>query len=117
GPRHDRSGGTEVHVHEPGAVDAPLGHAAPEIRRAEQLTRVRDGIGSARLEPLRIASVRERIGAQPARIAVGGPDARPAVARLLELERLARKRLADLLGVVALLGPEGWHIRDRVEIA
>ncbi len=67
-------------VDEAGTVDPPLRQPAPEVRRAEEAPGFFDRIGFDDAE----------VGlAHPARVVVGGADARPAVAPLLDANGLA----------------------------
>ncbi len=81
---------------------------------------MRDGIGGPGREPRGIRLAAERVGVDPARVVVGGADARPAVPRLLDDKRLARQSLGHLLGTVVGLGPNRGELvdgRHRARIA
>src|SRR2546423_8380091 len=94
------------HVNEAGAVDAPLGHAAPEVRRAEGGPRLGDRIA---------VPPRERLLAHPAGIVVGGDDPRPAVAALLHAHGVSAQELRDALP--ALVGPSAHGLDvDEAEL-
>src|SRR5579871_4135436 len=86
-PRDDPPRQPVRHVDEPGAVDTSGGHASPLVPRPE--------VGSREVER-RVAG--EMLATDPAGIAVGGADTRPAPQPLFDLERLAAQRLSHLLG-------------------
>ena len=87
------------------AIDAALGHAAPEIGRAQVAARLLDGValGAGKL-----------VLAHPAEVVVGGLDARPAVAAPFDGHGLAPQKLRHALGVVARLSAHSSDI-DRAE--
>ena len=90
-----------AHVHEPGAVDSRLGHAA---QRYGAPSRVRAcSTGSAARGSSHDGSGRpsERRHARPARVGIGGADARPAVAARPRPGAARRERLCYALCVVA----------------
>src|SRR5204862_1091097 len=60
------AGCAKAHVHESGAVDAPLRHAAPEIGDPEQSSRVVERLRGARLEPAGVGLATERGFREPA---------------------------------------------------
>src|SRR5919202_2987566 len=94
------------HVDEAGAVDAALGHAAPEVRRAEVGPRLGDRIA---------VPPRQRLLPHPARIVVRGEDPRPAAAALLHAHGVSAEKLRDALGGLVGLGPHGLDV-DEAEL-
>ena len=102
-----------AHVHEPGAVDPARGQPAPLVRRAEVGAGLGDRVAGARQpRPLAVGLAAERVLADPARIAVGGADPRPAVLDRLDRQRLAGERLRHLLGALLGLGAHGRDLGD-----
>ena len=89
------------HVDESGTVDPALRQAAPEVGRAEITARLADGVP---------AHARELVLPHPAGVVVGGPDACPTVASLLDLHRLAAEELRHPLGLLAWLGADWGHL-------
>ena len=89
------------HVHETGAVDPALGHAAPEIGRPQVTKCLLDGVA---------LGAGELVLSNPTEIVVGRLDARPAVAATLHGYGLAPEKLGDPLGVVAWLGANGGDV-------
>src|SRR5919202_4569653 len=91
------------HVDEAGAVDAALGHAAPEVRRAEVDPRLGDRIP---------VPPRQRLLPHPARIVVGGDDPRPAVAALLHTHGISAEEVGDALRSLVGLGANGFDVDE-----
>src|SRR6476620_10161914 len=89
------------HVDEAGAVDTALGHATPEIGRAQIAARLLDGVASGAAQIFLT---------NPAEIVVGGLDARPAVAKALDRDGLAAQKLRHALGVVARLSAHSGDV-------
>src|SRR5262245_2137780 len=115
--RHEPPEPAIAHVHEPGAVDPALGHAAPEIRRAEVRARlvhrvaVRTWLG----EPGPGVWHRDMAGGgmtNPAGVVVRRADAGPLAAVLDHGERLAAEGLGHLLGVLVWLGADRRDVLD-----
>src|SRR5919204_4761539 len=101
--RHEQAEAPVGHVDEAGAVDAALGHAAPEVRRAEVRPRLRDRVA---------VPPRERLLPHPARVVVGGDDPRPAVAALLHAHGVSAEELRDALRGLVGLGANGCDLGE-----
>ena len=85
-----------------------LGQPAPLVRRAEVGTGLCGRVAGARQPgPLAVGLAAEGVLADPAGVAVGGADARPAVLDRLDRQRLAGERLRHLLGALVRLGAHG----------
>ena len=82
-------------VDEARAVDPSLRQPAPEVRRAEEAARLFHRISFAGAVELGLA--------HPARVVVGGANARPAVAPLLDANGLAAEELRDAFRLLARL--------------
>src|SRR5215211_1867999 len=112
-PRDEPSRPPVSHVDEAGAIDAPLGHAAPLVARAEIPARRLDRIAAGRgRQPPIVRRAAQHVFAHPPRIVVSRRYARPAVLDRLHLQRLPPQGLRHLLGVVARLPPHRGYL-DR----
>src|SRR5439155_18200594 len=108
---------TVGHVDEAGAVDAVLGHSAPEVRGAEVGAGLGYGVAlRTRLrQPRRSAWQNGRsqsVVGDPAWVVVGRADSGPAVSLLLDGEGLAAERLRHLLARRVRVGMDRRDVRD-----
>src|SRR5262249_22003418 len=104
--RHEPAEPAIRHVHESGTVDALLGHASPEIRRAEVRTRDIHGRPGRVRRQLPLALLDMSL-TNPPGVGIRRYDSHPTVATLLHAKRLAAERLRHLLGLVARFRADG----------